>query len=248
MHVGKNMITGQGCSIVGKLVAMHVGKNMITGQGCLPTTTLHGSSAERKKGEILQCIMNPEVRKIGIFGMGGVGKTTVMRHIYNQLKEKKDDFTIVIWVDVSSSFNLEKVQEKIAEKLGCNLSSSTDEKSRALVLHEAFKRRRNFVIFLDDVWESVSLQDVSIPEADGSNGSKIVWTTHFVNVCHSMESQGEVKVECLADEKAWALFKEKVGGEDVIMSPEIEPIARKVARECGGLPLALITVGRALRK
>ncbi|XP_039135521.1 disease resistance protein At4g27190-like [Dioscorea cayenensis subsp. rotundata] len=214
----------------------------------LPTTALHGSSAERKKGEILQCIMNPEVRKIGIFGMGGVGKTTIMRHIYNQLKEKKDDFAIVMWVDVSSSFNLAKIQEKIAEKLGCDLSSSTDETSRALVLHEAFKRRRNFVIFLDDVWESVSLQDVGIPEADGCNGSKIAWTTRFVNVCHSMESQREIKVECLAGEESWALFKEKVGGEDVIMSPEIEPIARKVACECGGLPLALITVGRALRK
>ncbi|XP_039134849.1 probable disease resistance protein At1g61300 [Dioscorea cayenensis subsp. rotundata] len=214
----------------------------------LPTTALHGSSAERKKGEILQCIMNPEVSKIGIFGMGGVGKTTIMRHIYNQLKEKKDDFAIVMWVDVSRSFNLEKIQEKIAEKFGCDLSSSTDETSRALVLHEAFKRRRNFVIFLDDVWESVSLQDVGIPEANGCNGSKIVWTTRFVNVCHSMESQREIKVECLAGEESWALFKEKVGGEDVIMSPEIEPIARKVACECGGLPLALVTVGRALRK
>ncbi|KAM0949756.1 putative P-loop containing nucleoside triphosphate hydrolase [Dioscorea sansibarensis] len=213
----------------------------------LPATALHGSSVERKKGEILQCIMDPEVSKIGIFGMGGVGKTTIMRHIYNQLKEMKV-FHIVMWVDVSSFFNLEKIQEKIAELLGCDLSSSPDETSRARVLHDAFKRRRNFVIILDDVWERVCLQNVGIPEADRINGSKIAWTTRSIKVCHSMESQREIKVELLTDEEAWTLFKYKVDSENVIMSPVIEPIARKVARECGGLPLALITVGCALRK
>ncbi|XP_039134794.1 probable disease resistance protein At4g27220 [Dioscorea cayenensis subsp. rotundata] len=212
----------------------------------LPATTLHGSSAERKKEEIFQCIMDPEVSIIGVFGMGGVGKTTIMRHIYNHLKETRD-FDIVMWVTVSSFFNLEKVQEKIAELLGCDLSSCGDETSRAMRLLEALKRRGNFVIFLDDVWDNVSLQNVGIPKADRSNCSKIVWISRSVKVCHSMESQKEIKLEGLTDEEAWSLFKDKVGGEDV-MSPAIEPIARKVAKECWGLPLALITVGRALRK
>ncbi|KAH7690209.1 disease resistance protein RPS2 protein [Dioscorea alata] len=209
----------------------------------LPATTLHGTSAERKKEEILQCIMDPEVGKIGVYGMGGVGKTTIMRQIYNQLKEKKDDFDIVMWVTVSSVFELEKVQKTIAEQLGCPLSS--DETSRAMELSQALRRRRNFVIILDDIWDGVSLQTVGIPE-DG-NGSKIVWTTRSRAVCHSMESDREIEVKGLTREEAWSLFKEKVGGEDIV-SPEIKPIAEQVARECRGLPLALITVGRALRK
>ncbi|XP_039134027.1 disease resistance protein RFL1-like [Dioscorea cayenensis subsp. rotundata] len=45
---------------------------------------LHGSSTERKKEEILQCIMDPEVSKIGVYGMGGVGKTTIVTQIYNE--------------------------------------------------------------------------------------------------------------------------------------------------------------------
>ncbi|KAH7690210.1 disease resistance protein RPS2 protein [Dioscorea alata] len=209
----------------------------------LPATTLHGTSAERKKEEILQCIMDPEVSKIGVYGMGGVGKTTIMRQIYNQLKEKKDDFDIVMWVTVSSVFELAKLQGTIAEKLGCPLSS--DETSRAMELSQALRRRRNFVIILDDIWDGVSLQTVGIPE-DG-NGSKIVWTTRSRAVCHSMESDREIEVKGLTREEAWSLFKEKVGGEDIV-SPEIKPIAEQVARECRGLPLALITVGRALRK
>ncbi|KAH7690206.1 disease resistance protein RPS2 protein [Dioscorea alata] len=212
----------------------------------LPVTTLHGTSAERKKEEILQCIMDPEVGKIGVYGMGGVGKTTIMRQIYNQLKEKKDDFDIVMWVTVSSVFELAKVQKTIAEQLGCPLLSS-DETSRAMELSQALRRRRNFVIILDDIWDVVSLQNVGIPEPNRSNGSKVVWTTRFMDICNSMESQKEIKIEGLTDEEAWSLFKEKVGGEDII-SLEIKPIADQVARECGGLPLALITVGCALRK
>ncbi|XP_039140411.1 disease resistance protein At4g27190-like [Dioscorea cayenensis subsp. rotundata] len=191
--------------------------------------------------------MNLEVGKIGVYGMGGVGKTTIMTQVYNQLRTM-DDFEIVIWVTVSSSFNEKELQNRIAEGLDCQLSSSADLMSRAQVLHEAFRRRRNFVIILDDIWERVSLQNVGIPEPDGSNRSKVVWTTRSMNVCNSMESEKEIKVGGLTDEEAWSLFKEKVGAEDVIMSTEILPIAKQVAKECGGLPLALITVGRALRK
>ncbi|KAH7690219.1 disease resistance protein RPS2 protein [Dioscorea alata] len=212
----------------------------------LSAPPLHGSSAERKKDEILQCIMDPEVSKIGVYGMGGVGKTTIMTQIYKELNEKKV-FEIVMWVTVSSSFNEKELQSKIAEQLHCELSSSGDLMSRAQVLHEALGRWRNFVIILDDIWDVVSLQNVGIPEPNRSNGSKVVWTTRFMDICNSMESQKEIKIEGLTDEEAWSLFKEKVGGEDII-SLEIKPIAEQVARECGGLPLALITVGCALRK
>ncbi|XP_039134815.1 disease resistance protein RPS2-like [Dioscorea cayenensis subsp. rotundata] len=92
--------------------------------------------------------------------------------------------------------------------------------NRAQVLHEAFGRRKNFIIILDDIWERVSLQNVGIPEPDGSNVSKVVWTTSSMNVFNSMESEKEIKV----------------GAEDVIMSTEIQPIAKQVAKECGRLP------------
>ncbi|KAJ0980297.1 hypothetical protein J5N97_008552 [Dioscorea zingiberensis] len=211
-------------------------------QDSLPATDIQGSTAKRKRDEILRCIRDPDVSKIGVYGMGGVGKTTIMTNIYNQLKEMQE-FDIVIWVTVSSSFILEKLQDMIAKELGCNLS----ETSRAKTLYAAFRRRKNFLIFFDDMWRNICLEEVGVPEPNRENGSKIVWTTRSIRVCNSMESQRNIKVEGLLKEEAWTLFKDKVGGEDVI-SPEIEPIAKEVAEECGGLPLALITVGRALRE
>ncbi|KAH7655716.1 P-loop containing nucleoside triphosphate hydrolase protein [Dioscorea alata] len=154
----------------------------------LHAQTLHGTSAEKKKEEILQCIMDSVVGKIGVYGMGGVSKTTIMTQIYNEIS-KKEVFEIVIWVTVTSSFNEKELQNKIAEWLLCQLSSFVDLMSRAQELHESFRRRRNFVIILDDIWKRVSLQNVGIPEPNGSNGSKVVWTTLSMNVCNTAKKK-----------------------------------------------------------
>ncbi|KAJ0008160.1 hypothetical protein Pint_30022 [Pistacia integerrima] len=47
-------------------------------------------------------------------------------------------------------------------------------------------------------------------------------------------------------EEAWKLFQKKVGEDTLSCHPDIPEIAEIVAKECGGLPLALITIGRAM--
>ncbi|KAL1102793.1 hypothetical protein V6Z11_D05G390600 [Gossypium hirsutum] len=49
----------------------------------LPTSELVGEEAARE--EIWACLMQKELKKIGVWGMGGVGKTTIMKHIHNDL-------------------------------------------------------------------------------------------------------------------------------------------------------------------
>ncbi|MBA0778702.1 hypothetical protein Gotri_006531, partial [Gossypium trilobum] len=61
-----------------------------------------------------------------------------------------------------------------------------------------------------------------------------------------MEAQKKIKVEFLEPEKAWELFQDKVGDEALNSHPDIPNLAKQVAERCGGLPLALITIGRAM--
>ncbi|KAL7219605.1 hypothetical protein ACSBR2_012627 [Camellia fascicularis] len=53
-------------------------------------------------------------------------------------------------------------------------------------------------------------------------------------------------MEVFSPEDAWTLFRDQVGGV-IVDSSNIQPIAQATVNECGGLPLNLIVIGRALR-
>ncbi|KAH7564685.1 hypothetical protein JRO89_XS09G0006200 [Xanthoceras sorbifolium] len=80
--------------------------------------------------EIWRHLMDKEIKNVGIFGMGGIGKTTIMTHINNRLIEE-NKFDHVIWVTVSQTLDLVEVQNGIANSLKKHLSSIKDQKARA---------------------------------------------------------------------------------------------------------------------
>ncbi|KAE8680245.1 putative disease resistance protein [Hibiscus syriacus] len=61
-----------------------------------------------------------------------------------------------------------------------------------------------------------------------------------------MEAHKKIKVECLQQAEALKLFLDKVGAETLDRHPDIRKLAETMAEECGGLSLALITIGRAM--
>ncbi|MBA0748396.1 hypothetical protein Gogos_005222, partial [Gossypium gossypioides] len=92
----------------------------------------------------------------------------------------------------------------------------------------------------------VDFNQVGIPKPSQENGSKLIFTTRYLEVCGEMGARKKIKVECLEPEKAWELFQDKVGDETLNNHPDIPNLAKQVAERCGGLPLALITIGRAM--
>ncbi|CAA7041581.1 unnamed protein product [Microthlaspi erraticum] len=54
---------------------------------------------------------------MGMYGMGGVGKTTLLMQINNKFSEERCGFDFVIWVVVSKELHVEKIQDEIAQKL-----------------------------------------------------------------------------------------------------------------------------------
>ncbi|KAB2032594.1 hypothetical protein ES319_D05G385000v1 [Gossypium barbadense] len=197
----------------------------------LPTSELVGEEAARK--EIWACLMQEEVKKIGVWGMGGVGKTTIMKHIHNDLL-KEQRFERVVWVAISKESSVMKVQDDIASalKLKEDLAIEGDKLRRAAILSEMLKKVGKHVLILDDVWDEVSLEEVGIPEPSDSNGCKLVLTTRSEHVYKYMDCT-VIKVKPLSAQQALTLFLSKVGP-NIVQNRTLMPIFEaRCRRMCG---------------
>ncbi|KAI9159821.1 hypothetical protein LWI28_002252 [Acer negundo] len=199
--------------------------------------------------QVWRCLMEEKVGIIGIYGMGGVGKTTLLTQINNKFIQMQYDFDVVIWIVVSKDLQLEKIQETIGKKIGLVDDQSWKNKSFEEKAIEILKclRKKKFVLLLDDIWELVDLTEIGVPQLPSfETASKVVFTTRFIDVCGQMGAHEKFEVKCLTDGEARKLFHKKVGSEVLNSHADIPKLAETLINECGGLPLALITIGRAM--
>jgi disease resistance protein RPS2 len=213
-----------------------------SGRDVFLTEELTGGEFENNKNAIWSWIMNDEASSsIGIYGMGGVGKTTLLTHIYNQLLQERGTFPHVHWITISQDFSVSKLQNLIAKDFHLDLSNEDNERKRAAKLSKALIKKQRWVLILDDLWDCFDYNEVGIPIR--VKGCKLILTTRSFGVCQRMFCQKTIKVEPLLMEEAWALFM-KVRG---CIPPEVEEIARSIASECAGLPLGIITMAGTMR-
>ncbi|OMO52862.1 Disease resistance protein [Corchorus capsularis] len=202
---------------------------------------------------VWRCIQDVNVRLIRLCGIGGVGKSTLLKKLSNEFLHNQDhDFDYVIWVKVSRQEEyIDKVQEVIRKKLDIsdaawNDCSSEEEKGAQIF---SFLKTKKFVLLLDDVWERFDLLRLGIHlelESDDDNRSKVIFTTRSVELFNAIRAQETIEVECLPPDQALRLFRMSVGENILNNNPELSELAEIIATKCGGLPLALLTVGRAM--
>jgi disease resistance protein RPS2 len=208
------------------------------------STKLVGRAFEENKNVICSLLMDDKSSIIAIYGMGGVGKTTILQHIHNELLERRDVSHSVYWVTVSRDFSINRLQNLVATCLDLDLSREDDNLRRAVKLSKELVKKEKWILILDDLWNSFELYVVGIPV--NLKGCKLIMTTRSEKVCKHMNSQHKIKLKPLSERESWTLFMEKFG-DDKALSPEVEQLAVDVARECAGLPLGIITVARSLR-
>ena len=191
--------------------------------------------------EVLEALRDDKINMIAICGMRGIGKTTMAKMVKKRAKDDK----LFDEVGIVQTLDLKKIQDQIAEMLGLKF----DEKyplARAKRLKKRLMDSKSILIILDDVWDALDLEAVGIPYGGQYNSCKILLTSIREEACTQMKSQKIFKIEVLSEEEAWNLFREMAG--NCIDTPNLHPIAEAIAKECGGLPIAIVTVGRALEK
>ncbi|XP_044470810.1 uncharacterized protein LOC123199790 isoform X3 [Mangifera indica] len=190
---------------------------------------------------VWDALKNENVYMIGVYGMGGTGKTTLVQKVGGEAKKDKL-FEDVVFVEVTQNLDIKKVQTEIADKLDVKFSNET---GRADELHRRLGKGEKILLILDNIWKDVDLKTIGIPSKTDRGRCKLMFTTRNLDVLEKMGSKNNFQMGVLEEEEAWNLFAKMAG--DVIKAPELNPLPNDVCKECKGLPILICTIAKALK-
>ncbi|KAF5796085.1 putative P-loop containing nucleoside triphosphate hydrolase, leucine-rich repeat domain superfamily [Helianthus annuus] len=183
---------------------------------------IHTQKSTLKK--IIRAIEDDTIQIVGINGLGGVGKTTLASEV---AKEKKNEFAAVVFITVTQTVDAKIIQEKVR------------------VAASRIMNGEKVLIVLDDVWEELKLEELGIPCGSEYMNCKILLTSRSRDVCAAMNAQKNISVNPLQEKEAWTLFERVVGKSEWDVT--LKEVALKIVKECGGLPLFIQALGKALK-
>nr|POE69749.1 disease resistance protein [Quercus suber] len=193
--------------------------------------------------DVLDALKNPNITRIGVYGMGGIGKTMLVKEVLKQAERDKL-FNKYPFVVVSNPPDLKRIQREIAEKLGLKLDVESESELADLLYKRLLDEK--ILLVMDDIWKPIDLESLGISFGDDKKGCKLLLTSRFHNVvCNGMGTQKRVKVGVLSDAEARNLFEGIVG--EFAKTPKIQPYMHQIVKECAGLPIAITTVAKALK-
>ncbi|XP_056166627.1 disease resistance protein L6-like [Syzygium oleosum] len=194
-----------------------------------------------------------DVRLIGIYGMGGIGKTTVAKVIFNKLTShfgKCCSFLEDVRESMSTKDGIIQLQKKLLSNIVDFESTEGVEDSEQGIwrIEEIFCTKKVLVV-LDDVDNKEHIKKL-IGDKSLHSGSRIIITTRNTTIMQVEGFKGKIiPYEMLKMEDALALqlFCRHAFGRDFPLD-DYRGLSSEIVRSTGGLPLAIEVIGSLLKR
>uniref|UniRef100_A0A6N2M2K2 NB-ARC domain-containing protein n=1 Tax=Salix viminalis TaxID=40686 RepID=A0A6N2M2K2_SALVM len=203
----------------------------------------------KEKEELVNILLTnaDDLSIYAIWGMGGLGKTTLAQLVYNE-ERVKQHFDLKIWVCVSTDSNIKRLTKAIIESIeaSCGLEELDPLQQR---LQQKLTRKK-FLLVLDDVWDDCGDSWSKLKEMlrCGAKGSVVLVTTRIEMVARRMATTFVHHIRELSEEDSWHLFQRLAFG--MRRKEEwahLEKIGVSIVKKCGGVPLAIKALGNLMR-
>ncbi|XP_050138972.1 putative disease resistance protein RGA3 isoform X2 [Malus sylvestris] len=188
-----------------------------------------------------------------IVGMGGLGKTTLAKSVYNEDSILKF-FEKRIWVCVSDTFEVNLILLKMLEQLKpANAPSSKDNQEALLKFLKDELKDKRYLFVLDDVWNEDPIKWENLMECfsklHSAGGSKIIVTTRSSKVASISEKLLQRhELGKLSVDECWSIMKNRAfPNSNAHIAPEFHTVGKEIAKNCGGVPLVAKVLGGILR-
>ena len=182
---------------------------------------------------------------IPIVGMGGTGKTTLARNIY-QDSLIKGHFDIFAWATISQEYNIREIFIEVLRQVNISEVGQESEDELGLRLYKHLFGVK-YLIIMDDMWDIDAWDRVKKYFPDNNNGSRVVVTTRLSNLASELPGSNSIEMELLDEAASWDLLSKTVFGEKGCPI-ELVKIGKKIGKSCKGLPLSIVVVGGLLAK
>ncbi|GAB4851701.1 hypothetical protein Ancab_031105 [Ancistrocladus abbreviatus] len=212
---------------------------------------------EKAQREVVDIVLrlssgsSPGPSILPIVGLGGIGKTTLAKLVLGDA-QIGEQFKTKLWACSSEKYELKKIIEDIIKSAG------TPESELCSGIEELQKQLRNilqgqrFFLVLDNMWTEDSnqwneLKDL-LEESEAAKGSVVLVTTRNARVASIASAHTKpYELTHLSSVDCWSIFSRcafKEGEERTY--PRLVDIGELIVAKCGGVPLAVQTLGSLL--
>ncbi|XP_022870595.1 putative late blight resistance protein homolog R1A-3 isoform X2 [Olea europaea var. sylvestris] len=184
---------------------------------------------------------------ISIFGMPGLGKTTLANKLYNH-RYVLYHFHNRAWCAVSQIYNKKNVLIEILSSMSNNKRDTYMKKEENSLVDDLYKnlKGRRYLIVIDDIWDINVWNDLKRCFPDDGVGSRILFTTRNKEVgLKALPHNFTKELPFLSEVECWDILQGKVF-QDKKCPQELLDIGKQIAKNCHGLPLAVVVIAGVL--